>query len=266
MSAEPAAAIRFRDLTLGYGRLPAVRDLAGSVREGDLLAVVGPNGAGKSSLLKGIVGQVEVLGGSLDLCGRAVSTIGYLPQRSEIDLAFPISVFDFVATGAWHRIGAWRTVSRPEVRRVEEALGRVSLTGFEPRPIGTLSGGQLQRALFARTIVQDARLILLDEPLAAIDERTSADLVEVIAVWEREGRTVLAALHDLDLVRRRFPQTLLLAGEPIAWGATASVLTAPNLARSRRVAEAVSAAGEAWGAGSRQPAALAPRQGRRMHG
>lgn len=244
MSRASGAALVFRDLTLGYGQRPAVHHLAGAVPEGDLLAVVGPNGAGKSSLLKGIVGQVDVLGGSLDRCGRSVAEIGYLPQRAEIDTAFPISVLDFVATGAWRRVGAFRRIRGPELSRIETALGRVSLTGFEARPIGTLSGGQLQRALFARTIVQDSRLILLDEPFAAIDERTTGDLVEVVAGWHAEGRTVLAALHDHELVRRRFPSALFLAREPIAWGAPPSVLTPQNLARSRRLTEAWSAQGE----------------------
>ena len=102
----------------------------------------------------------------------------------------------------------------------------VGLEGFESRPIDTLSGGQLQRTLFARVLVQDAEIILLDEPFNAIDSRTVVDLVAMIERWHGEKRTVMVAVHDLNLVREHFPQTLLLARRPIAWGATAEVLQA----------------------------------------
>jgi zinc/manganese transport system ATP-binding protein len=112
------------------------------------------------------------------------------------------------------------------------------LTGFENRGIGTLSGGQMQRLLFARVLLQDARVIVLDEPFNAMDAKTSADLLALVAHWHAEGRTVLAALHDMDMVRAHFPQTLLMAREPVAWGPTAEVLTADNLAEARRMCEA----------------------------
>ncbi len=238
MTRAPGPAVAFRDATLGYDRRPSVRNVTGTVQEGDLLALVGPNGAGKSTLLKGIVGQVSCLGGSIDLGARSVADIAYLPQRAEIDTAFPIGVQDFVAIGSWRRVGAWRRAGSGEARRVAEALASVSLAGFENRPIGTLSGGEMQRALFARTIVQDSRLILLDEPFAAVDGRTTADLLEVVARWHREGRTVIAALHDLSQVRALFPRTLLLAREPVAWGPTGTVLSPDTLRKSRELADA----------------------------
>ncbi len=114
----------------------------------------------------------------------------------------------------------------------------VGLEGFESRPIDTLSGGQLQRTLFARVLVQDAEIILLDEPFNAIDSRTVVDLVAMIERWHGEKRTVMVAVHDLNLVREHFPQTLLLARRPIAWGATAEVLKPENLLRARRFDEA----------------------------
>jgi zinc/manganese transport system ATP-binding protein len=114
----------------------------------------------------------------------------------------------------------------------------VGLSGFENRGIGTLSGGQMQRMLFARVLLQDARLIVLDEPLNAIDAKTSDDLLALVRRWHAEKRTVLAALHDMDLVRANFPETLLLARGPVAWGKTADVLTAENLLEARRMCEA----------------------------
>lgn len=254
---EAPAALVFRDLTLGYDRRPAVHHLSGTIREGELVALMGPNGAGKSTLLNGIVGRASILGGAVDRCGRSVAEIAYLPQRAQIDAGFPISVHDFVATGAWRRLGPWRRAGRDEEERIRAALAQVSLRGFEDRPIGTLSGGQLQRALFARTIVQDARLILLDEPFAAIDGRTTEDLLGVVAGWHGEGRTVVAALHDLAQVRETFPITLLLARELIAWGPTASVLAPDNLARSRSLVEAWARDAEHCHAGE-APARLRP--------
>ncbi len=112
------------------------------------------------------------------------------------------------------------------------------MSGMEDRPIETLSGGQMQRVLFARLIMQDQRVILLDEPFGAIDEATTDDLLALIAQWRSEGRTVVAVLHELDLARRAFPDTLLLAREPIAWCETHSALCADNLARARAMSEA----------------------------
>jgi zinc/manganese transport system ATP-binding protein len=114
----------------------------------------------------------------------------------------------------------------------------VGLSGFENRGIGTLSGGQMQRMLFARVLLQDARLIVLDEPFNAIDAKTSADLLGLIQQWHTEERTVLAALHDMDLVRAHFPETLLLARGQVAWGSTVEVLTSENLQEARRMCEA----------------------------
>ena len=105
--------------------------------------------------------------------------------------------------------------------RCAHAIAAVGLSGFEERPIGTLSGGQMQRMLFARLLLQDARVIVLDEPFNAIDTKTAADLCDLVMRWHAEKRTVIAALHDLDLVKSNFPEALLLAREPVAWGATA---------------------------------------------
>jgi zinc/manganese transport system ATP-binding protein len=233
-----AAQLSFHDLTLGYDRHPAIHHLSGVVAHGALLAVVGPNGAGKSTLFKGIVGIVPTLAGHLDLCGLDRREVAYLPQAPDVERSFPIHVYDFVAMGLWRKTGLFGGIGRKERERIRAAIAKVGLTGFERRPIGNLSGGQMQRVLFARLLLQDARLIVLDEPFNAIDAKTAADLFDLICHWHDERRTVLAALHDLDLVRRHFPETLLLAREPIAWGPTREVLTEENLARARHMCEA----------------------------
>ncbi|MFO1153297.1 MAG: ABC transporter ATP-binding protein [Rhodospirillales bacterium] len=233
-----APIIRFDDLTLGYDRHPAVHHLRGAVPRGDLLAVVGPNGAGKSTLLKGIIGGLRPQSGGVSLVGVPRRHIAYLPQQSEIDRSFPIAAMDFVAMGLWRQVGALRALQSQQRQKVVAALRTIGLEGFERRPIGSLSGGQMQRLLFARLLLQDAPLILLDEPFTAIDSRTVADLLALVRRWHGERRTILAVLHDLDQVHRHFPTSLLLAREPVAWGPTADVLTPDNLARARHLCEA----------------------------
>jgi zinc/manganese transport system ATP-binding protein len=233
-----AAQVEFRDVTLGYDRHPAVHHLNGEVALGALVAVIGPNGAGKSTLFRGLAGILKPLAGSIYLGGLDIRDIAYLPQSVDIDRSFPISVFDFVGTGLWRFTGFFGGMGKTERDKIARALAAVGLNGFENRSIGTLSGGQMQRMLFARVLLQDARLIVLDEPFNAIDAKTSADLLMLVRHWHGEGRTVLAALHDMDLVRNHFPETLLLARGPVAWGATAQVLTAENLLEARRMCEA----------------------------
>jgi zinc/manganese transport system ATP-binding protein len=231
-------ALRFHNLTLGYERHPAVHHLDGAVEPGALLAVVGPNGAGKSTLFKGVIGALTPLAGAIERGGSDARAIAYLPQVPDIDRTFPINVYDMVAMGLWRTRGSFGGIAASDHTAIEAAIRAVGLAGFEQRAIGTLSGGQMQRMLFARVLVQDARIIVLDEPFTAIDERTAADLLALVRRWHGERRTVLAALHDVDLVKANFPDTLLLAREPVAWGPTAGVLTPDNLSKARRMCEA----------------------------
>jgi zinc/manganese transport system ATP-binding protein len=232
------AALRFSNLTLGYERHPAVHHLDGEVEKGSLLAVVGPNGAGKSTLFKGIVGTLRPLAGRIERGGLTVHDIAYLPQIADIDRTFPINVYDMVSMGLWRRSGMFRGIGRKERAEIEIAIAAVGLTGFEDRAIATLSGGQMQRTLFARLLLQDADLIVLDEPFNAIDTKTCADLLDLVRRWHRERRTVLAALHDIDVVKTTFPHTLLLARAPVAWGPTREVITPENMLKARRMCEA----------------------------
>ncbi len=228
-------AIAFNNLTLGYDRHPAVHHLDMSIEKGSLTAVVGPNGAGKSTLLKGIAGALRPLSGNVVL---AKARVAYLPQQAEIDRSFPISVRDLVAMGLWSEIGPFGRVTGAQSARIARALAAVGLTGFERRSIAALSGGQMQRVLFARLLLQEADVILLDEPFTAIDSRTASDLLQIVKRWHGDGRTVLAVLHDLDLVREHFPETLVIAREKVAHGPTAEVLTAEAMFKARQMCEA----------------------------
>ena len=230
--------LEVREVVAGYGAFEVLHTVSLSVAEQEIVALLGHNGAGKSTLLKGIAGTLAPLAGTIALPRVKPSDIAYLPQAADIDKGFPIKVFDVVAMGLWKRCGLFGGISRNETAKIREAIAAVGLDGFETRPIGTLSGGQLQRMLFARLLMQNAALILLDEPFTAIDSKTVADLLALVARWHEERRTVLVVSHDLDLVREYFPQTLLLAREAIARGKTDAVLTPENLLKARSMIEA----------------------------
>lgn len=224
--------IALHNLTVSYQRHPAVHHASGTFACADATAIFGPNGAGKSTLLKTMMGAIKPDAGRVELDGCPNAAIAYLPQQSEIDRSLPVSVTDLVSTGLWHQSGAFGRIGHAGMQQVAQALATVGLTGFATRPIGALSNGQFQRVLFARILVQDARLILLDEPFNAVDAKTTYDLLELVRQWKEEGRTVIAVLHDYEQVRAYFPHTLLLGREVIAWGRTDDVLTDANLRRA----------------------------------
>ncbi len=232
--------VELRDLTATHQRHPAVHHVSARFAAGSLTAIVGPNGAGKTTLLRAIAGQHPVDSGrvSIEAEGASRPRIALLPQQSGMDRAFPIHCLDVVMQGMWSRLGAFRGAGAEDYARAQAALEAVGLGGFGRRPVGAMSAGQFQRLLFARLLVQDADLILLDEPFNAVDARTAADLLALVRRWHGEGRTVLAVLHDLDLVRDEFPDCLLMARECVASGPTAEVLSAPNRLRARMMAEA----------------------------
>jgi zinc/manganese transport system ATP-binding protein len=229
------AALRLVDLTVSYDRHPAVHHVSAEIPAGEMTAIIGPNGAGKSTLLKAMLGLAPRVEGRIECAARRIA---YLPQQAEIDRSFPIPVFDTVLLGRWSRFGGFRAAKPVDLHDAHHAIEAVGLGGFERRPIDTLSVGQFQRVLFARLLLQDADLVLLDEPFAAIDAKTVVDLMGVIRRWQSEQRTVVAVLHDMDQVRRDFPNSLLLARELVASGPTERVLSAVNMLRARAMAEA----------------------------
>lgn len=231
---SPMPEISIHNLTVSYQRRPAVHHVTGRFEPECANAIFGPNGAGKSTLLKAIAGLIRIDEGEIHRAHLPQTHIAYLPQASEIDRSQPMTVLDLVLTGCWARRGLWSACTKEDIARCIEALARVGLIGFERRAISELSGGQFQRILFARLMVQDAPVILLDEPFNSIDQQTTHDLLNIIETWTQEKRTVIAVLHDAHLVQRYFSHTLLLAREVVAWGETAAVLTAEHLDRAAR--------------------------------
>lgn len=214
--------IQLDRISAGYGHQSVIRNLSLELPAGSLTALVGANGTGKSTLLDVIAGLRKPCAGRI--AGFNPHNLAYLPQQTRVDRGFPLQIKDLVASGLWRGLGPWRRASRHQCALVRDAIDAVALTGLERRTIGTLSGGQLQRALFARVLVQQAGVILLDEPFAGVDAATTHHLLHLLNGWHQEGRTLLVVNHDLDQVQRHFPKTLLLTGSQALYGATAEVL------------------------------------------
>lgn len=235
-------AVRFDELSLGYDGKPAVWGITGSFLPGSLTALVGPNGSGKSTLLKGIAGIVPPLSGHCRL--KTGMRLAYLPQISEIDRSFPVCVHELVSLGLWQTRGLLGRHRAHDKQTLSDALDAVGLTGFDKAPLSALSGGQFQRALFARAMVQNADIILLDEPFNAVDAQTIQEMLQLIKRWHAENRTIVVAIHDPSLVLQHFPDTLMVNGAVVAWGKTKKVLP-QNHTASPFCQHAWPAAGEA---------------------
>ena len=224
--------IEVRNVSVRHGRRLALEAVSGSFAPGSLTAVVGPNGAGKSTLLNVLGGLMPAYRGQVVCAARAHHRMAYLQQQTELDREFPVTVGELVGLGLWRSFGPFRKPLPIVAERVAEALDAVGLTDQIDRQIGELSVGQLRRAFFARLLLQDAEVVLLDEPFAAVDARTVDALLALIARWHDERRTVIAVMHDFAQVRANFPSTLILARSPIAWGETHDILTDDNLAKA----------------------------------
>lgn len=229
------------ELALGYPGRMLARDLSFSVAPGDVLAVIGHNGSGKTTFVKTLLGVLAPLEGAFEWPSGRPREIGYLAQLSEFDRRFPIQTRDLAAMGAWRGLGFRGGVDAAARRRIDAALETAGVADIADESIFRLSGGQLQRALFARVIVQDAPLILLDEPFSAVDQRTEAHLLTLIRRWSDEGRGVVLVVHDLSSVLDSCTHALLLGAGRGVYGPVASVLTAENLIAQQYLSESQAA-------------------------
>ncbi len=216
-------AIALNDVTINYNNKPAIVGITGCFKAGSLTAITGPNGAGKSTLLKAIAGIIKVDDGAINV-GHGRQRIAYLPQVSEIQRDFPISVLHLVATGYFQEFGGFCEISSEMKKRAMHVISEVGLSGLEKNDIASLSLGQFQRALFARLMIQDAQIILLDEPFAAIDFETTYKLTEIIKRWHEQHRTVICVLHDLEQIINNFHDCVILNRKCMAWGKSAIAL------------------------------------------
>jgi zinc/manganese transport system ATP-binding protein len=241
-------ALEIENLRLAYDGGDILQGVSGRFPAGVLSAVVGPNGCGKTTLLKAIAGQLRPRAGAIRFTGMTHEDVAYLPQSAGFDRNFPISVREMVGMGLLNQVGAFGRVSREQAAGIDEAVAAVGLEAFAHRRIGALSGGQIQRAMFARLSLQGTDVILLDEPFANIDAHTTQALLRIMEGWSAAGRVVVTVLHDIDLAQRFFGWTMLLAHESVACGPTAEVLTHDNLHRAQHLCDACAADRNFWAA------------------
>ena len=228
-------------ITLGYRDMTLAQDLSFAVSRGEICAVIGPNGSGKSTLIRTILGLQPPLAGHVAWYDAAEDSrpknIAYLGQSAEMDHQFPMRVKDVVAMGAWQGLGFWTGIDQSKADRINHALARTGLTEMSDQPLYACSSGQLQRCFFARAIVQDAPVILLDEPFSTIDQTTEARLIDIIRDWREEGRAVMVVLHDLSSVMTIADTCLLLGDKRASFGVAEEIITVENLLSHRYLTE-----------------------------
>jgi zinc/manganese transport system ATP-binding protein len=231
---EGPISIDIQNLSVAYPHNSVISDLTCHFEAPELWAIAGPNGAGKSTLLKALLELQKNEGGKITFHGFCPCDVAYLAQQNLLDRRFPLTVGDTIAMGLFRQVGILRRYSKEQRLKMQEALDQVGLTSFARTPLQSLSGGQFQRVLFARLILQDAPVIFLDEPFTGVDGRTISDLMKLLQQWVKEGRLVIAVLHDMDLVQEFFPKTLLLARSYYQCGPTAKVLNRDHLKQALR--------------------------------
>jgi zinc/manganese transport system ATP-binding protein len=212
--------ISVRDLSVYYGNRHALQNVSGVFHKGSLTAVVGPNGSGKSTLLKTLAGVIRPTTGEIVFPKSGRPTMAYLPQIANMQRDFPLSVEESVLTGFYPEMGEKSGIRAPHHLQARKALMDVGLSGYESRSVDELSGGEFQRMLFARVIIQDAPVILLDEPFTAVDAETTSRLICLLLKWHKEDRTVICVLHDLLLIKKYFPDSMVLQGKCLGSGHT----------------------------------------------
>ncbi|MGV0761061.1 manganese/iron ABC transporter ATP-binding protein [Tistrella mobilis] len=233
---ETIAGIEVDGVTVTYRNgLTALRDAGFRIPAGSITALVGVNGAGKSTLFKAIMGLVRPRSGQISILGRPAAQalkanlVAYVPQSEEVDWTFPVLVEDVVMMGRYGHMGLMRRARPRDHAAVAAALDRVGMTAFRRRQIGELSGGQKKRVFLARAIAQDARVILLDEPMTGVDVGTEDQIIALLEALRDEGRVMLVSTHNLGSVPEFCDRCVLVKGTVLAAGPTAEVFTRRNL-------------------------------------
>ena len=224
------------DLTVAYTEQPVFKDVSLTFSRGKITGIIGPNGAGKSTLIKGALGLIKRQSGKVLLKNQPLDkmrqSIAYVEQRAALDLTFPISVFDLVLTGTYGSLGILKRPKSKERAAALAALKQVNLLEFKDRQIGMLSGGQLQRVFVARALVQNADVIILDEPFVGIDMKSETDIMTILKHWREDGKTIIVVHHDLNKVHHYFDDLVILNHGIVANGTVAEAYTYDNIQRA----------------------------------
>jgi len=220
--------VRFAGVRLGYGRRTILSGLDFAVPEGDFLGLVGPNGAGKTTVLRGILGSLRPLEGTIER--SAGLRFGYVPQRDQVDYSFPLKVLDVVLMGRYDRIGLGRRPGADDRRRAMAALEHVGIADLAERQLGDLSGGQKQRTLIARALVGEPNLLILDEPTNGMDLVSTTQILGLVReLHERDGLTVIMVSHALNEVANYVERIALVVGGGFRIGTVDEIMTEPVL-------------------------------------
>ncbi len=232
LTLAPLPALELNGLSVRYGDTAVLDEVTCTLEEGEQVALIGPNGAGKSTLFKALVGLLRPSAGTMHFFGAPQAPAGliaYLPQRNAVDWRFPVSVADVVMMGRVGRIGLLRRPHARDRAIVAAALERVHMGHLANRQIGELSGGQQQRVFLARALAQEARILLMDEPLTGLDVASQRSLFSILTELRGSGVTIITALHDLQLATRHFERVMLLNHRLIGIGSAAEVFTPDRL-------------------------------------
>ena len=225
--------IDIHQLTVNYEKTSALWDVNVSIPKGSLVGVIGPNGAGKSTLLKALLGIVKPLSGSVRFFGKPFSKINgkiaYVPQKGSIDWDFPITVFDVVLMGRFGKLRGLKWYTKADKQAARKILDRLEMGDLANRQISALSGGQQQRLFIARALLQEAEILLLDEPFASVDKATEDIIIRILKKLRKDRKTILVVHHDLNTAPHYFDQALLLNTSLVAYGDVEETLTPRNL-------------------------------------
>ncbi len=224
------------NLAVNYRGISAVEDVSFRLEAGQIVGVIGPNGAGKSTMVKAILGLIPTSQGVVKYRQRSLKSqlaqVAYVPQRSQIDWDYPITVQNVVMMARTRHTGWFRSPSRQSKEIVKMALERVGMWELRGRQIGELSGGQQQRVFLAQALAQEAELFFFDEPFVGVDKKTEAIIFEVFDELKDEGKIVLVVGHELGEASRKYDRFLLINKSLIADGSKSEVITAENIQRA----------------------------------
>ncbi len=227
-------AIIVEDLTVAYSLKPVLWDIDVTMRKGKLTAILGPNGAGKSTLIKAILGLIKPVSGSVrfnfDHTGSDWhKEVAYVPQSGSVDWDFPATVKDVVLMGRYSHIGWFKRPSKHDIDLAMHTLDLVGMADFSSRQISQLSGGQQQRVFLARSLVQEAEIYIMDEPLKGVDKQTEKIVIDLLKSMRDQGKSVIVVHHDLATVKDYFDDVVMINVEHVASGTVSSVFTEKNI-------------------------------------
>ncbi|WP_436646045.1 metal ABC transporter ATP-binding protein [Lactiplantibacillus plantarum] len=228
--------LKVQNLTVAYSDTPVFTDVAVNFNAGKITGIIGPNGAGKSTMIKAMLGLIKFQTGTVEYEGRALKQfqkqIAYVEQRKDLDLTFPINVFDVVLTGTYGKLGLFREPSKADRQRCQDSLEQLELADLVQRQISQLSGGQLQRVFVARALVQEADIIILDEPFVGIDLQSETAIMTILHQWRDAGKMIIVVHHDLNKVSRYFDDLVILNHGIVDYGPVDAVYTPANIERT----------------------------------